>query len=293
MIFDQFARMIERHHPARVGMVESARLFELPYVPHEILPRVSPAAAALEDFVLPFPEVAVEDRTSCTFLFDNAPNQVGFGTARRFIDVQRTGTGSEAYTAMDPSFRLLQETGEELFIANFGSIDQIVTHGERFAVQGVCELQVLFTRDRLIDVTSRANLRSLGEDVIQRFDAVLRNAVTALEELLLISGDHETFVLESTPLRPRHAKPGRITRSHDRPVYTLLRPDQIRRRLGLSRPGPGEGSKSPHERRRHWRHLQSEFYTRKRGEKVLVPACWVGPSEAVTGQRRYRVRLDI
>lgn len=293
MIFDQFARMIERHHPERVALIEKARLFELPYVPHEILPKGSPSPEALADFFLPFPEVAVEDRTSCTFLFDNEPSQVGFGTSRRFIDVQRTGTGSEAYASLDPSFRLLQDTAEELFIANFGTIDRIVTQGAQFAVLGICELQVTFTRDHLIDVTSRADLRSLGEAAIRRFDAVLRNAVTALEELLLISGDHETFVLESSPLQPRRAKRGRITRSHERPIYTLLRPDQIRRRLGLSGPGKGEGGKRPHERRRHWRHLQSEFYTKKRGEKVLVPVCWVGPSEAVAGQRRYRVRLDL
>lgn len=283
MIFDQFARMIEQ-----------ARLFELPYVPHEILSQASPAAKALETFVLPFPEVAVEDRTSCTFLFDTEKDQIGFGTKRLFIDVQHTTTAAAAYAGGDPTFDLLRDLGEELFIANFGTIDRIVTEGERYAVLGVCELQVTFSRERLVDVTTREQLSRLGDAVVQRFDTVLRNAVTALEELLLVTGDAEAFVLENTPLRPRAAKAGRITRSHDRPVYTLLRPEQIRRRLGLKAPADGSGgARCPHERRRHWRHLQSAYYTHKRGEKVLVPACWIGPSEAVVGQRRYRVRLDL
>lgn len=297
MIFDQFARMIERHHPARIGMIEKARLFDLPYVSHEILSRATPSPQALADFVLPFPEVAVEDRTSCTFLFDTAIDQVGFGTKRLFIDVQRTSTAADAYAGGDPTFDLLraQASVEELFIANFGTIDRIVTEQGRYAVLGVCELQVTFSRERLVDVTTREELSRLGDETIQRFDTVLRNAVTALEELLLVAGpDHEAFVLESAPLKPRAVKPGRITRSHDRPLYTLLRPEQIRAKLGLKAPdGQGGGDRRPHERRRHWRHLRSDYYTRKRGEKILVPACWVGPSESVVGQRRYRVRLDI
>lgn len=296
MIFDQFARMIERNHPERVVTIEQTRLFELPYVSHEILPKSIPTPEALADFALPFPKVAIEDRTSCTFLFDTQKDQVGFGTKRLFIDVQRTSTAVEAYAGSDPTFDLLrkQSSVEELFIANFGTIDQIVSENQKYRVLGACELQVTFSRDRVVNVTTRAELSRLGEEVVGRFDTVLRNAVTALEELLLVAGTDQAFVVENTPLHPRAAKPGRITRSHDRPTYTLLRPDQIRARLGLKASGEGEGgSRRPHERRRHWRQLHSEFFTHKRGEKILVPACWVGPSEAVVGQRRYRVRLDI
>lgn len=49
---------------------------------------------------------------------------------------------------------------------------------------------------------------------------------------------------------------------------------------------------TPHERRAHWKELRSERFRFKRGQRVLVRACWVGSTERIEGQTRYRVLLD-
>jgi hypothetical protein len=52
-------------------------------------------------------------------------------------------------------------------------------------------------------------------------------------------------------------------------------------------------SRASHVRRRHWRTLRSEVFTKKQGERIQVKECWVGPKERVEGNTRYTVRLDI
>jgi hypothetical protein len=123
---------------------------------------------------------------------------------------------------------------------------------------------------------------------------IIGNVITSIEELMLINIEPEYFIFEKSPVNPRKSKAGRITRSPDRPHYIPLKPEVIRKTMGLDRPTEdGVNAKRPHERRRHWRLLKSERFKNKQGQRVMVDACWVGPSEAVVGKTRYRVRLDI
>lgn len=46
-------------------------------------------------------------------------------------------------------------------------------------------------------------------------------------------------------------------------------------------------------RRRHFRLLTSERYTKMRGKRIVVPAHWVGPTECVQGNKKYVVRTDL
>lgn len=130
--------------------------------------------------------------------------------------------------------------------------------------------------------------------VQETFRGTIGNVITAIEELMLANRDPQLFVFEQTPLRSREPKKGRILRSPDRPRYVMLQPEAIRKIMGLQIPAEGgQGGRQPHERRRHWRTLQSERFTHKRGERILVEACGVGPAETVVGKTHYRVRLDI
>lgn len=85
----------------------------------------------------------------------------------------------------------------------------------------------------------------------------------------------------------------KIPRHHDRPVYTLLTPQAIRQQYIPRSKVPTGRKVGAHERRRHYRTLRSDRFTRMRGRTIVVPATWVGPSEAVIGNRRYRVMLDL
>ena len=83
---------------------------------------------------------------------------------------------------------------------------------------------------------------------------IIGNAITAIEELMLINRNPEYFILEQSPLKARQTKKGRLTRSPDRSRYVPLKPDAIRKTMGLKQPGSQTNTKQPHERRRHWRH---------------------------------------
>ena len=116
--------------------------------------------------------------------------------------------------------------------------------------------------------------------------------MAALEEVMFFNSPSR-FIFEEAPAKtpnPKFARP--VPRSPQRPLYTLLTPKEIRERLRLP-PLQEGGPKTPHERRRHYRTLRSEFFKHKQGQTIVIPACWVGPSEALHGAHRYKVRLDL
>lgn len=111
-----------------------------------------------------------------------------------------------------------------------------------------------------------------------------------VEQLRLINLPSH-MIVEERPARLRPPQSKLIPRAHERPRYTLLTPGLIRRRY----PGFGggtHGSPRTHERRRHLRLLSSERFVNKRGQRIVVAACWVGPTEYAAGRRTYRVLLD-
>ena len=118
---------------------------------------------------------------------------------------------------------------------------------------------------------------------------------------LMVVNTPAKFIVEESPLHPIAPRPGQIPRSPSRPHYIVLEPTEIRRRLLMPNvvvpadgepPIPGMG-RVPHERRGHWRTYTSERYRAARGQRRWIEACWIGPREAVVGQNRYLVRLDV
>ena len=109
----------------------------------------------------------------------------------------------------------------------------------------------------------------------------------------------KNFILEETPKGHEKlaAKGKKSLRVHQRPLYTILRPNEIRKKLGLKDPtkeksSSGSRTVTPHERRRHPRRLTVESGY-KENRVIIIEACWVGSSEAVIGNKRYKVRLDV
>lgn len=101
------------------------------------------------------------------------------------------------------------------------------------------------------------------------------------------------FILERSRIDTRRRnekarKLGRIPRRHERPEYTILRPDEIRRRMRLPAISQG-GPKRPHERRCHPRTLRSPKFTHKQWETITVKESWIGPKENVVGRTKYKV----
>ncbi|MFA7454877.1 MAG: hypothetical protein WCZ10_10490 [Desulfobulbaceae bacterium] len=304
MLFDRFAGYVEQHRPDLLRALERTHLFEFPYRAHEVIGPNSFTQDDLDLFVLPFPAVAIEDGATCTFLFDTEEKAVGLeGVKRHFVDVlSMYNTDKSQYARKIPeldNFPAPKNPQEQAFQFSFGTI----YHMELPAVgAGPSTYRTMGEVERLVLVDGRGEilLDMLADEVAainpldaqSTFRSTIGNVVTAIEELMLTTQDHELFVVEKSPVKPRVPAKGRILRSKDRPRYIMLRPQAIREKLGLNYP-KGQGGRAPHERRRHWRRLQSERFTKKRGERILVEAHWVGPTEGVIGKTRYQVRLDI
>ena len=301
MLFDKLAGFIERHIPGLVPDLEQTALFEFPFRAHEAVTPGKFCQDDLDHFFLPFPRTAIEDKATCTFLFDGTEKQVGLSQPRAFIDILSLAGGDDPAAFNDKQSVLDPEMKQW---AKQEGLHQIAL-GRIFSLQlpeGKIDYQASACVDRIIIVNGRGEIQSdisVHELKVmpgaQEFcQGIIGNAITSIEELMLINSDPEYFIFEKSPANPRKPKAGRITRSPDRPRYIPLKPEAIRKVMGLNRSAADTGGgKRPHERRRHWRLLKSERFTHKQGQRVLVDACWVGPSEAIVGKTRYRVRLDI
>jgi hypothetical protein len=142
-----------------------------------------------------------------------------------------------------------------------------------------------FINDKLTDVTSamRADMN------IETIGNVVRDSLF----LLSVLNNPEKFVLESKPIQNR-LHPKKILRSSERPLYTILHPTQIRKRMGLENPDMNYDGyhKRPHERRGHYRRFRAERYINVRGKRKWIESTWIGEFEAIVGRRQYKVILD-
>lgn len=300
MLFDKLAGFIERHIPDMVPDLEQTALFEFPFRAHEAVAPGRFCQDDLEHFFLPFPRTAIEDRATCTFLFDGSEKQVGLSTSKAFIDVlsmagsDDPGAFKGSLSELDPEMRrwAKQEGLHQIALGRIFSMK---------LPEGSTDYQASACVDRIVIVNGRGEIQSdmtmqeikLMPGAEESCRGIIGNVITSIEELMLINSDPEYFIFEKSPDKPRKSKAGRITRSPDRPRYIPLKPDAIRKMMGLMTPESQGATRQPHERRRHWRQLKSERFTHKRGQRILIDACWVGPSEALVGKTRYRVRLDI
>jgi hypothetical protein len=150
----------------------------------------------------------------------------------------------------------------------------------------------MLNKKQLIAAYDEDQLQQMPEGMIHD---CMRNPVTAYEELIMLTNP-KYFILEDSPAKEPKQKKGskKIPRSHQRPLFTFLKPADIRHKLGLEHPGPERTRNSPvpHERRKHLRRLRKESGYKE--DKVIpVKACWIGASEKTVKGRRYRVRLDL
>lgn len=226
------------------------------------------------DFFLPFESVAVEDSVSCVMVSNTEKGQTGTSKPRFFIEAQKFSDGG-GYVFAFGFFHAKSDHGRlgvapvimpgaNHFRAFDGSWNDVTS--EWMAVQDLAELQA-----HMVDNTWNTIKRMILVNTPNRFVVEQVNAASTAKE----------------------KKNGRIKRSHERPTYTLLTVPEIRKVISEPAGEPTGRTVASHQRRRHWRTLNSEKFVNKRGEKILIPATWVGPSEAVVGSRRYKVRLDL
>jgi hypothetical protein len=118
---------------------------------------------------------------------------------------------------------------------------------------------------------------------------VVYTTVSKLSPALMYLNQPKKFIFEFHPTNMKPSKK-KIARSDRRKTYTVLRPNEIRK---IMRTHAESGrTVTGHDRRGHWRHFNSERFINNRGSRKWIDAVWVGPKEAVIGNKKYRVVLD-
>lgn len=293
MLFDKLCRFIEQHGtPESRHLMDDAKLFIFPYVAHEVLPH-SKADGTTEELHLPFPTMAIEDEATCVLIHDLKPDNVGYGAPRRFIefmpmDEERSNAFYDGRMIVGGKALQALPNSKDIYMISLGTIDgfQHVSSSE-YRAFGELHAIFVFERDKMV-------YRALEREIPDNFRSPqLCNFVTALEEVERFNSP-DRFILERTMVRvPRsHQNGPKILRSHERPQYTILKPSEIRIRMGLPEPQHDHASPRPHERRGHWRVFQDERFVHVKGQKKWIDPMWVGPSESVVGKHVYKVLLN-
>ena len=296
MYFDQLCTIAERHIESVRPLLEQARIFLFPGRPQDILPKAytDEENAVMRDyFFLPVRIVAVEDAASCVILGDTEKEQRGINGKRFFVDCVAQDTSSDLFDdPQDALDRWSKDQGSFPGSATIsvGYVDQVVPQGPtKLFVHGTVKWIMLADKRKVHAVFPAT------EEVIR---GVLRNVKAALEEVFYFNNPARC-VLETRPaaVKPpkKRKKKRKLLRSHNRPIYTLLTPKEIREKLMLPQPNGQHAKKRPHDRRRHYRTYSDDpkQWPKVHGKVIVVPATWVGPSESVRDGKRYKVRLDL
>jgi len=322
MLFDRFCGIIERHYPALIPIIRHARLFWFDGEPSKVLPKsytTEEAEMHRAQFFLPFPTIAIEDTGTCVFLWDAVKQQAGLGNVRYFIDclplrADAHGFREDERDVIDAFNRTMNHLrgpegvlpfGDDACCISIGKLRDIILptpDSEQGTLYMDGEVDVMFVADKNYVYLTPKEYRALrmGASNPRDYDApAIRNAAVAMQEVMYFNSPGR-FVVERMSSRarklvgkPRSNKAPKILRGHERACYTLLTPHAARAMMGLLTPGQGHASPTPHERRRHYRTYTAERYKKMKGQRVTIPATWVGPSEATVGKHRYKVMLGV
>jgi hypothetical protein len=134
----------------------------------------------------------------------------------------------------------------------------------------------------------------LGADAEDYVRPAVDAALVALEVVAYCNMPSRWVVEIRTSQSGEEAGRGRLRRSNQRPLFTTLTPEGIKRLFGKERDEERQ-SPTPHQRRRHTRTFRSERFAKsgKQGKTIIIPATWVGDTEAVVGGKKYIVRTDL
>jgi hypothetical protein len=317
MLFDRLAKIVEVHLPKYTKILQRARIFEFPVVPHKTLPKsfTGDIEWLEQNFFLPFPSVAVEDNASCVVIFDIEKNQKGTIKQRGYLECMSLAADSSNFRESlysnikeekSPEMIMLHQQG--YCIVNVGFIEKMTFETpEKFYGEGdIIETMVASKKDIYIKDLHKANAT--------KSEGLITNVYSTIQEIMYFN-QADKFILEEKPLVMKKRKKkfqDKILRSHERPKYTILSPNKIRERMKLPQLQVKKGSPIPHERRRHDRWLSDARYSKDengkpRKEKIIpygrrkgeiyylhvdVPPVWIGPSENKIGNKHYKVLVN-
>lgn len=337
--FDRLCGIVEAHLPTFIPALKAAKLFDFPYIPHEILPKrfEGDREDVAKSFFLPFDCIAIEDTASLVVIFDLYPGQEGLDAPRGFIDLLplmapdaaykefKEGGSSHGGTIRGKPLEWWHRRGFAL--VSVGRVDRVVLHSaERLEIKGstvrammASKNEILRDRCEVVTEQEQKKRREMGLPPIDPRDpsGALNNCLQAIQEILYFN-QPDKFVLRERQLngkpKKQKKKKHKIARERERPRYTILRPHQIREKMGLPVTSK-DGRKLPEPTwvRTHWRFLKSRIYSKgpdgeelpqipipwgpDKGQmhykRTKIPAYHTGPEQVVRDGKEYRIMLEI
>lgn len=309
-IFNATQKAIASYYPDILEDIKRARIFYFdgPNYIDAIFNHEHPK----DSFYLPYPVTAIiVGENDMMIMVDNYKNQVGFKEPRLFMNC--CIVKPSAYDSDMP----LQREGEILSISRGVMVDSEKEDNDAIKM-GFFDFTFFVKNERIFYVKENEIDKGIkkGDDKLWQLMETMKKRFSHYFSAIAAINNPDTFILEKTPISPKKKqKPGkRLRLRHERPEYTILHPNKIRKRMCLpqiAHAGKGTG-KRPHERRRHEKFLSADKYKfgkdgsildpkiipygPRKGEpyykKIIQPAIWIGPKENVVGNHRYRVILD-
>ncbi len=302
LMWNKLCKLVEKNKiEAMYPIMEQAKLFVFDKPAHEFLPRElsSEMVTVIENFRLPFNCIAIEDPGSLIIIseFSDIEAKEGLNQPRIFVEFMTSGAEKSAFDTrvdeqmVEQGIRSARRASTPLpagaSILLVGTLHDIQWSTKGFKSSSTLLEFFSFQEDFMARYLSGEALVQFQKETGQ----IVPNWRCALQEIVYFMRP-KNFILETTPKKVR--KPGKkFIRQHERPIYTVLEPGAIRKTMGLSVPAPDGKWRASHERRGHNRILRHERFGENRGKTIWINPTWIGPSEAVAGNKKYKVRLDI
>lgn len=305
--------------------LKQAKIFEFDMLPIDTLNNidVSKIGKLAEGLVMPFPVVAIEDKAGVVIIISDKDKLLDTNVDRTCITYQMVIENSYRPNQSDDEFyervglgRLFETKKEEDIVGS-----QMIYTG-RFMVgwdndiykwaidMDKCDLYSAYIkmndgRENDFDFTNSDKMTYYNQVRMLCMRDFHRGVITAYEELLPL-GDYDKVILrEELILSEREKKRlPKYRKTHQRAKYTIVRPNEARRIMGLSEPQPKtEGGRIIKERRAHWRREHERtLHHPKFGDKVgttktipktFIAAVWNGDDESTCGNKHYKVIYDL
>lgn len=189
--------------------------------------------------------------------------------------------------------------------------DNNTTASSEWLTGGIQIIDVEYKESTLFE-TTKEFAEATSKEFYDSYFEMIKDGIDLIFYTLCQLHEPKNFLMETAPAKMRKTNSKKIPRSHQRPQYTILKPNKARKKMGLPIPSEYKGGKKrPHERRRHERFLSDDKYKwgldgkpldkqiipygPRAGQayykKIMVPSIWIGPSQVRKGNKIYRVIL--
>lgn len=199
------------------------------------------------------------------------------------------GDEGDPYTSVPEMYQVTVSTSSMGVLIVFGALIPFRNLDGRFSFKCAAASVGVINRGNICKL--RGVHSAFGQLTDRESDALQQQMSHGPQALQLVNSPGN-WIVKRENVTARPVQKGRVPRSDQRPRYIVVSDKEIER--VIRDPNPANvGTVRPHRRRAHSHLLKSERFTWKRGQRVFVKACWVGPETAEYGGERYSVCLDL